>query len=158
MAVSVKITGGGKWKKALDPYVKNNGIHVNVGVLKGATYSGETAAAGTSVAEIAAYHEFGTDNIPTRSFMRSTLEDKNQSWIDAAVAYFKKRPKDLRGVLTVVGEIASKDIQAAIETGISPPLSAETIERKKLRGKQRPDIPLIDTGTLQESINYEVKP
>lgn len=74
------------------------------------------------------------------------------------MAYLKKNPGKVKGAFTIVGELASKEMQAAIESGINPPLSEETIERKRKRGKQIPDIPLIDTGTLQESINYEVKP
>ncbi len=158
MAVSVKVTGGDQWKKALAPYVKDKGIHVKVGILEGATYSGETTEAGTPVAAIAAIHEFGGGDVPARSFMRSTVEKKQTSWIKAAVAYLKKNVGNVRGAFTIVGELASKDMQAAIEAGIAPPLSEKTIERKRKRGKQIPDIPLIDTGTLQESINYEVKP
>lgn len=158
MVASVKVTGGDKWKKALEPYAKSSGVHVNVGILEGATYSGETLSAGTPVAAIAAAHEFGHEHIPPRSFMRSTVEKEQNNWIRAAVAFLKKNPTNIRGAFTIVGELASKGMQEAIEARIDPPLSEETIKRKTERGRQNPTIPLIDTGTLQESINYEVKP
>lgn len=156
MAVSVKVTGGDKWKKALTPYVKGDGTTVKVGILEGATYSGETAPAGTLVAPIAAIHEFGGGDVPARSFMRSTVEREQGEWIKAAVAYLKKNPAKVRQAFMLVGELASKAMQEAIEWGIDPPLAEETIARKRKRGKQNPDTPLIDTGTLQESISYEV--
>lgn len=158
MVASVKVSGGDKWKKALSPYVKGNGIHVNVGILEGATYSGETTEAGTPVAAIAAIHEFGGGDVPPRSFMRSTVEKRQDEWIKAAVAYLKNNPTKIHQAFAVIGELASKGMQEAIEAGIPPALSEETIERKRKRGKQKPDLPLVDTGTMQESINYEVKP
>ena len=158
MAVSVKVSGGDKWKRALEPYVRSNGVHVNVGILEGATYSGETLEAGTPVAAIAAAHEFGHEHIPPRPFMRPTVEKKQNDWIRAAVAFLKGDSTNIRGAFTIVGELASKDMQKTIEDRVDPPLSEETIERKTKRGRKDPTIPLIDTGTLQESINYEVKP
>ena len=156
MAVSVKVTGGKQWKKALAPYAKASGTTVKVGILEGATYSGETAPAGTPVAAIAAIHEFGGGDVPARSFMRSTVEREQNNWIKAAVAYLQKNPAKVKQAFMLVGELASKAMQEAINWGIDPPLAEQTIARKRRRGKQVPDTPLIDTGTLQESINYEV--
>lgn len=157
MAVSVKVSGGDQWKAALKPYAQGNGMHVRVGILEGATYSGETAPPGTPVAAIAAIHEFGTAHIPARSFMRSTVNKHQKDWIKMAVAYLKANPGKLKNAFILVGEVASKDMQEAIEWGIDPPLAPQTIARKSRRGKQFPDTPLIDTGTMQEAISYEVK-
>lgn len=158
MAVSVKVSGGDKWKEALKPYVNADGVGVKVGILEGATYSGETVPAGTPVAAIAAIHEFGTDKIPARSFMRSTVERKNAEWIRKAVGYLQTRPGKVRQAFMLVGELAAKDMQEAIAWGIDPPLGEKSIARKRRRGKQEPDTPLIDTGTMQEAISSEVFP
>lgn len=156
MAVSVKVTGGKDWKKAILPYLKGNGIVSKVGILEGSTYSGETAPAGTLVAPIAAAQEFGCGNNPARSFMRSTVSKKNKTWIKIIVAYLKANPGKLFQAFMLLGKLASKDMQQAIEDGINPVLAPETIKRKQRRGKQNPNTPLIDSGTLQESISYEV--
>lgn len=163
MGASVKVTGGDKWKKALEPYAKGSDVTVKVGILEGSTYSGETAPAGTLVAPIAAIHEFGGEKkdgtvIPARPFMRVTVAQKQKDWIAAAVSYLKSNSGKVRQAFMLVGEIASKDMQEKIEWGIDPPLKPKTVARKAARGKAHPDTPLIDTGTLQEAISYEVKP
>lgn len=200
MAVSVKITGGNLWKKAARRILKQSDMSVDVGVFEGATYSGETAPAGTPVASIAVIHEFGgtidvpertqtlyfkqnkdgsvknkftkkdrsdfaedvtvkahTIDIPARSFLRSTLSEKGPDWYKLLLAQLRTSPEDFAKAFKIVGHTASRDIQSAIEAGIDPPLSPATIARKRKRGKQNATTPLIDTGTLQESIQYEVR-
>jgi len=163
MAVSVKRTGGKSWKKALEPYRNSGRMQVKIGVLEGATYPD-----GTPVAAIAAVHEFGTAHVPARSFMRSTLAAKKESW-GKGLAYQLKASGNVKTALTALGEVASKDIQKAIEDGLSPKLKDETVAAKIRRGKSnttvnnkrnlgisRPELPLVATGTLQEAIDYEV--
>lgn len=157
MDVSASVSVGGSWEKALREYIKDAEISAKVGILAGATYSGETVPAGTSVAAVAVMHEFGGEGVPARSFMRSTVAKKNTEWVKLAVAYLKANPAKLRQAFMLVGEVASKDMQETIERGITPALSQRTIEYKIKRGKKRPNTPLIDTGTLQESISYEVE-
>lgn len=156
MDAFVKVSGGKEWKKALRPYVKGNGIGVKIGIPENATYSGETAEAGTPVFPIAAAQEFGAPGIPQRSFIRSTVARRNKHWIALAVAWVKARPADFEGAFNVVGLEGAKDMQAAINAGIDPPSAPETIARKLKRGRKNPNTPLIDTGTLQESIDYEM--
>jgi phage gpG-like protein len=202
MAVSVKVSGGKNWRKALASYAESGNAELKVGILEGASYSGETGKAGMPVAMIAAAHEFGgeiamperkrtvyfkqtkdgvgnrfakkaksdfaqdatvgahTITIPARSFMRSTLEKKKEEWISAAAGHLKASPGDVRGMLEKVGETAAKDMQAAIEEGIAPALKPATVKAKLKRkgSKGSPDLPLVDTGTMQEAISYEVTP
>lgn len=158
MAASVKISGGKVWKKALNPYVNGGNASVAVGILEGATYSGETGNVGLPVAAVAAAHEFGTEHIPARSFMRSTLAKRGNDWIKTVAAYLKANPGKIKEAFALIGEVSSKDMQAAIEEGIAPALAYETIMAKARRkgAKGRPALPLVDTGTMQESISYEV--
>jgi phage gpG-like protein len=200
MAVTTKVSGGDKLRKALQPYAESGGAQVKVGVLAESTYSGEAGKAGLPVAMVAAAHEFGgeiavperrqtlyfkqtkdgvgsrfvkkaksdfaqdatvgahTITLPARSFMRSTLAKKKEEWIKKAAAHLRANPGDVGGMLAHLGETASKDMQAAIEEGIPPALKPETVKRKlKRKGSDgRPDLPLVDTGTLQEAITFEV--
>lgn len=153
----IRIRGGDRWKRELRRYLPNGKISVDVGILEGATYSGETTPAGTPVAAIGAIQEFGTDRIEARSFMRSTLMEKQDEWLRKVIAYLRQNPTEIRNAFALLGEIASKDIQKKIDDGVPPRSSQATIEYKRRRGRQNPETTLIDTGTLQESISYEVK-
>ena len=166
MAVSVRLRGGENWQKALRPYAGAGKASLAVGILEGAMYED-----GTPVASVAAVHEFGAAHVPARSFMRSTLEQKGERWGQILRHEMKRLKGDARRALTSLGEVASKDMQKAIEDGLSPALKAATIlakerrgkdnkviDRKRNQGKSRPELPLVDTGTMQEAISYEVRP
>jgi phage gpG-like protein len=161
VAVSVKVLGGDKWRGVLEKYVADGSPLVKVGILEGSTYSGESTAAGMPVAAIAAIHEFGAPGagIPARSFMRSTVAEKQDEWAKAAGEYLKGGHGDARAALTLVGEMASRDMQEKIESGIGPALTVATITSKAMRKGRAANnaLPLVDTGTLQESISYEVE-
>ncbi|MDR2075639.1 MAG: hypothetical protein LBP61_01710 [Desulfovibrio sp.] len=160
MAASAKVKGGKAWKKTLSLYVAGADAELRVGILEGATYSGEAGKAGLPVAVVGAAHEFGTKDIPARSFLRSTLAKKKEEWIRLMALYLRANPGKIRDAFALLGETAAKDIQAAIEAGLKPALKPATVLRKlKRKGKKgSPDLPLVDTGTLQEAISYEVKP
>ena len=156
MAASVKVSGGNRWENALKSYADAGKQVVKVGILEGATSSGEAGKAGLNLATLAAIHEFGTENIPTRSFMRSTLAKEGANWKNAIVIHLQKRSRGVEEALTAAGELASKDIMLTIEGNISPGLKKATIRRKERRGKAIPDLALVDTGAMQEAIGYEV--
>ena len=99
-----------------------------------------------------------TITIPARSFMRSTLAEKKGEWGKEAAAALKSNRGDIKKALAAVGEVATKDMTRAIETGIDPALSANTVAAKRHRkgSKGRPDLPLVDTGAMEEALGYEV--
>ena len=109
---------------------------------------------GLSVSEYAAYNEFGTIDIPERSFMRSTFDEK-QSQINADMAKRYQQVKDgkigVHRALSLIGERHAQDIQDKIGSIIQPANSAVTIARK---GSTKT---LIDTGVMRQSIRYVVK-
>ena len=158
-SVKVRVSGGKAWKKALREYADGGNISVNVGVLGGATYSGETGKAGLPVAVVAAAHEFGTKDSPARSFLRATLAKKKEEWIRLVALFLRANPGKSREAFARLGETAAKDVQAAIEEGLKPALKPATVARKlKRKGRKgSPDLPLVDTGVLQEAVGYEVR-
>lgn len=164
MAVSVKITGGEAWKKALEPYADGEKIELQAGIFEESTYPD-----GLSVATIAAAHEFGTANIPARSFLRSTLVKKAGEWSNDLAALLKANPGEIKKSLETLGDVIVADISQTIEDGISPALEPETVEAKRRRGKNNktvnikrnkgvsnPELPLVDTGTMQRAIESKV--
>ena len=119
---------------------------------------GEKAAAShpgpsATVGEIAAFHEFGTDKIPERSFIRGWADEHEGE----AAAHLRDLCEkadagkiDWAVVLDRFGLWCVAGIQSRISDNIPPPLADATIARKGS------SVALIDTGTLRSSIAHEV--
>lgn len=109
---------------------------------------------GLSIAEYGAYNEFGTENIPERSFMRSTFDEK-KSDINADMARRYDQVKTgkigVHRALSLIGLKHAQDIQDKIGSNISPANSESTIARKKSTKT------LIDTSAMRQSIRQVVK-
>jgi hypothetical protein len=118
------------------------------------TKNGRTQKAGLSVAEYAAKNEFGTREIPQRSFMRTAF-DENLALIEKAVAiqYGKVIDGDisLQAGLGIVGQVIVGLIQRKIRAITFPPNSPATIARK---GSSKP---LIDFGQMVKSVTYAIR-
>ena len=109
---------------------------------------------GLSIAEYGAYNEFGTENIPERSFMRSTFDEK-KSDINADMARRYDQVKTgkigVHRALSLIGLKHAQEIQDKIGSNISPANSESTIARKKSTKT------LIDTSAMRQSIRQVVK-
>jgi hypothetical protein len=107
-----------------------------------------------TVLDVAMWNEFGTGQIPERSFLRAWF-DENQDkcrelvrrLLESVIAgtRTKEQALELLGV-TFVGQI-----QKRIADGISPANAPATIARKGS------DKPLIDTGQLRSSVTHRVR-
>jgi len=96
---------------------------------------------GKTVVDIATIHEYGTDDVPMRSFLRTP--------------FFVEKGKDAEAAMDSIGVKAQKIIFGAFDSegyGFWAPLKPQTIKKKK--GKS--DI-LVDVGTLRQSITWAVK-
>jgi hypothetical protein len=131
-------------KKILSEMKSFRNSAVKVGVLEGATESD-----GTPMALIAAVHEYGSKkrNIPQRSFVRGWVDDsKSQinSTVEKLMARVSGGTLTAQKALKTLGVFGVGGIKAKIKRGPFTPLS------------RRKGTPLIDTGQLRNSINYEV--
>ena len=121
---------------------------------KSQTKRGRTQKAGLSVAEYAAKNEFGTNEIPQRSFMRTAF-DENINTIEnaAAIQYGKIIDGDvpLAQGLGLVGQVIVGLVQKKIRAIVFPPNSPATIAMK---GSSKP---LIDFGQMINSVTYVVR-
>lgn len=113
---------------------------------------------GLTLAGLAAVHEYGDDEsgIPERSFLRSTSDEHAGEYGDAigeAVKAGLDRKGDVKKGLGRLGAKVVGDVQQKIADRIQPALKPETVA-KKVAGR---DTPLIDTGRLRQSIDFEVK-
>lgn len=119
------------------------GPAVVVGVLSDA----EAIEDGLTMADIATFHEFGTVNIPQRSFVRSTVDANFQKIQDYQM---DQAAEVLLGDLTLdralgkIGLQVATMMQERIKNVIPPPL------------KSRQGTPLWNTGRLIRSITWQV--
>jgi len=109
---------------------------------------------GIRIAEYATMNEFGTENIPQRSFIRSTM-DENWGY------YWSLSTKEVNRILTgrqrakglyvKMGIKIKGDIQRKITSLRTPPNHPMTI---KAKGSSNP---LIDSGSMRMAIAYKVR-
>lgn len=108
---------------------------------------------GTSIAAVAAYQEFGTATIPSRSFVRAWADEKAGDIRDAlrkiGAGVLQGRYTAAQG-LAQAGVLFVGQIQKRISDGIPPPLADSTVKRKGS------STPLIDTGVLRSSVAFKV--
>lgn len=127
---------------------------VKVGFIDGATYPD-----GTSVAQVAAWNEYGQpeNNQPPRPFFRNAISEKEGDWTDSIARGIRAGvPTDQ--VLEVVGAQIKGDVQESISQLMDPRLSDVTLHIRKTR-KVLPNEstkPLVDTKVMIGDVNYEV--
>ena len=132
--------------------------YVKVGVIDGQSENREDKL---SPSLIAASNEFGTKEIPERSFMRSTIGEKKNAYtkilkfIANDVLYNKK---SLSPLLSKLGLRVEGDIKKKITDITQPPNAPSTIKAKQNKRmksankKWETPKPLIDTGQMRASI------
>lgn len=177
----VTLKGGDKLAAALAEISKkvSKASSVDVGFLEGATYPD-----GKSVAEIAAIQEFGAPRagIPPRPFFRTMISEKSPQWPEAVGDLLVSNGYDAAKTLGQTGEAIKGQLQQSIIDTFNPPLSPITLMLRKMRS-ENPDLvvtgktvgeaarrikagestsgvstkPLVDSGVLLGSVDYEVK-
>lgn len=120
---------------------------VKVGFLSGATYPD-----GKPVAMIAAIQNWGAPaaGIPPRPFFSDMIQSKQHEWGPATGNLLVANGYDAAITLRLVGEAVAGQLRQSIQDTNEPPLAPSTIARK---GHAKP---LIDSGHLYNSVDYEV--
>lgn len=120
-------------------------LQVRIGVQAGESYPD-----GTAVVDAAMWNELGTVHIPSRPFIRDSVD----AHADEINSDLEKAAKSLingsstEDVLNTLGELHTNRMVKEIKNGDFAPNSDSTIKRKGS------DKPLIDTGTLWQSIHH----
>ncbi|MDC9591151.1 hypothetical protein PSI23_18120 [Xenorhabdus sp. XENO-10] len=149
------IKGGDKLRAALERIANTPTIQIQAGVLAGAT----NEDTGEKIAPYAAANEFGTRNIPPRPFMRSTIANKSDEWAQLIASQIRGRLQDAGGVeaaFNTLGMVMAADIKDSIEQSLPPPNAPATVAKKTKKGRASPGQTLVDSGSLQRAIDYEV--
>ncbi len=152
----MKITDTDLGYKRIQREFRKGDKDLDVGILeKEGQRLKEGSTSGVTLAEVATTHEFGapTANIPQRSFLRSTVDEHR--------GYVEELEDTVTRMIAGVGSIDSNmrrlgkrvvnDVVTKIQRGIDPALKDATIAKKGISS------PLIETGQLINSIDFEVK-
>ena len=146
---SSKIKRKGLGIKGLINRVKNPGT-VQVGIIDAGTHDDSEE----TVASIGFKHEFGTEKVPERSFLRSTLHGSRKDILSLNKKLLKKivnLSMKVPQALGILGSFVADKVSLKIVAIKSPPNSPATILAK---GSSNP---LVDTGQLwDDSITWEV--
>lgn len=149
--MSVKVTDkvtadGKKLQKILKELADKE---VRVGFQQGKA----TEEDGTDVCDIAAWNELGTVNMPSRPFLRMSVDD-NSDKINSFMSAQKRsiiNGESADRILKKIGIFQKDLIQEKITEGSFAPNASSTI---KAKGSSKP---LIDTGRMRQSVNFEIK-
>lgn len=149
---------------------------VKAGVLSDATYAG-----GLNVATVAFWNEYGTKSAPPRPFMRNAIAENKDKWREILLSLLKATNYDTKSALMMLGEEMAGDIRQSLLSGAFEANTDVTLLLKDRFSMNPGDItltdllkavadveagekpkgshnkPLVWTGTLSKSINYEVE-
>ena len=124
-------------------------LEVQVGFQRGEGASED----GTDLVDIAAYNELGTSTSPARPFMKQSFENHEKE-LQAACNVVNKTISNggtAQQALDKLGVFCKGLVQQEIVDGGFEPNKPSTIEKKGS------DQPLIDTGTMRQSVQYVVR-
>lgn len=110
--------------------------------------AGNAEGGDITLAQLGAIHEFGAPNIPPRPWLIPGAKSAEKDIEKAVVKFFPEDGPDK--TMEKIGLIAQNAIQNYIVELKTPPNAPATIERKNSSN------PLIDTGTMLNSVTYVV--
>ena len=130
---------------------------------------GETARYddGTPIAAIAAQNEFGnaSKGIPPRSFMRTSIIEKEAQWKNTSAKLFKmvfSEKQTTAGAMESLGLLVAGNVREKIASITSPALKESTV-KARLRGNKKKGVnpvtsakPLVHTKYMINSLTSEV--
>lgn len=124
-------TGGAALEKKLAEIAKRvaSKRSLKVGFLEGATYPD---AAGTPVAQVAFWLNYGHGKTPPRPFFTDLISAKSDSWGDALARILELNDWDVDKSLNQLGEGIAGQVRQAIIDLDSPALSPVTLMLRKM--------------------------
>ena len=122
--------------------LKKQHAKIEVGFLEGEKYPD-----GKSVAEVAAFNEFGGGHTPPRPFMRTCCERRRNKWRKVIKDNLAKNP-DVRTTMAELAQVMVEDLKDYIKIWTYPPNAPSTIARKGFND------PLVDTGRMMNSVDW----
>ncbi|QDX29552.1 hypothetical protein [Dickeya poaceiphila] len=149
------ISGGDKMLSALQAIAEKTQISLSAGILAGAT----NEDMGELIAPYAAANEYGTKTIPPRPFMRTSIDNHAKDWsqqLAKSLDGIGADPGVVKKGFDRLGLTIVQDIRDSIESSIPPANAKSTIDAKIRKGRKEPDKTLIDSGSMQRAVDYEI--
>ena len=149
------ISGGDALLKVLAALSDVPSITMNVGVLAGAT----NEDTGELIAPYAAANEYGTLTIPARPAIRNAVAEKTGDWASQLALGVSNIAEDAGAVdkaFNQLGLVMVQDIRDSIGSNIQPENAPSTVEAKRRKGRADASTTLIDSGSYQRAIDYEI--
>ncbi|MCM1194098.1 MAG: hypothetical protein NC389_16940 [Acetatifactor muris] len=146
--VTDKLTPEGK--RFLEAIKQISNLEVRIGF-----QAGEADHDGVDLCEIAAFNELGTVHIPSRPFLRDSVDGHLDEIGDHLVAWCRKiahGEMEAHEMMMNIGMMQKGLIQEEIARGNFVPNAPATIRKKGS------DTPLVDTGLMRDSVNYQIVP
>ncbi len=151
-------------KRIMQELDKLQNLLVKVGFQEGQKYPD-----GTSVTDVAAWNELGTVNMPSRPFMRDSVDENKEkivAFMQAQVVDIIKNRKTAEQAFKEIGVFQKGLVQETIVNGNFEPNKGITVNGGWMKNKQsgkpfyvkgkHSTIPLIDTGEMRDSVNFVV--
>lgn len=155
--VKGELKGGELMDRYLRTITKKLGtnVAVRVGWLAGARYSGTHPIRGGKtfdgpVAQVAFWNEHGTTKMPARPMVRATIANHSDQWGDRLGKTLRATKYNARQSLAIMGRGIQQEIRQTIVEWTDPPNSAYTVAKKGFNK------PLIDSGTMQRAVDFQV--
>lgn len=109
-------------------------------------------------AEIGLRHEFGTDKLPMRSFLRMPLTENFQKYVNKSKGFFDEKlleklanEQSLEGLVRILGTIGESIVIDGFDTGGFGRWKPSNMKYKKVQQT------LIESQQLRDSITHEVE-
>ena len=136
-------------KKLLAAFRELEGLEVRIGF-----QSGENAEEnGADLAEVAAFNELGTVHIPSRPFLRNSVDahmGEIVPFVEDTLNRIVNNGMGAQDTLQRTGSFMKGLVQKEIVSGHYAPNAPATIAKKGS------DVPLVDDGQLRDSVNYQI--
>lgn len=142
------------WDKLKKNLLKANSFEVQVGAFEDAKYGPEND--NLNVAQVMQWNEEGTSTNPVRPFMRvgfmaPIIKGSYDKYFIQSMERIALGESSFLKEYQRIGKIAEKDLKEVIADWDTPPNSPRTIAEKGFND------PLVDTGTMLNSITYRVE-
>lgn len=124
-------------------------LQVRVGFQQGTAQEED----GTDICDVAMWNELGTSSTPSRPFLAMSVDDnadKINAFLKGQLKLLAQGRTTAEGILKAIGVFQKGLIQEKIKSGDFEPNAPSTIAKKGS------DKPLIDTGTMRQSVNFAV--
>ncbi len=140
-------------RRASTPLPKGQ-VEISVGVHSSDANHTHGSGEGLTIGDIATFHEFGTQVIPQRSYLRGWFDERQEFIARTLRTQFQAVVEGKRPVEQAAERVAlafEGDVKQRILENIPPPLAPATIKRKGS------SLALVDRGQLRAAIRAIVR-